>query len=167
MPFPFKATFSTTNKTKWVNTCEYIILHHTATGEWTLKWVINTLTKGAVSCHFVVDTNGDAYKIGDPKDILWHAGVSEWKGKKMMNNYSVGIEIIGPLANWGFSAEQKHTVYWLTQHLMAVLNIPKENVIRHKDISPWRKTDVADSFWNNKYKTYKDYQDTLKPREYK
>lgn len=167
MPYPFKATFSTNNKTKWVNTCQYIILHHTATWEGTLKGVINTLTKWAVSCHFVVDTNWDAYKIGDPKDILWHAGVSEWKGKKMMNNYSVGIEIIGPLSDWGFTDEQRHTVYWLTQHLMSVLNIPKENVIRHKDISPWRKSDVADSFWNNKYKTYKDYQDTLKPREYK
>ncbi len=43
---------------------------------------------------------------------------------------------------------------------MQSLNIPKENIIRHKDISPGRKTDVHDSFWNNEYKTFKDYQDS-------
>lgn len=46
---------------------------------------------------------------------------------------------------------------------MQSLNIPKENIIRHKDISPGRKTDVHDSFWNNEYKTFKDYQDSYSP----
>lgn len=167
--FPFKDTFPTPKEhTTWINTCEYIILHHTATKEGTIKWVLDWLYKrdDFASCHFVVDVNGDAYKIGEPKDILWHAWVSEWKWKTNLNNYSVWIEIIGPLSDWGFTDAQRTTVFWLTQHLMAVLNIPKENVLRHKDIAPKRKTDVADSFWNNKYKTYQDYINTLKPRKW-
>lgn len=46
---------------------------------------------------------------------------------------------------------------------MSAYNIPKENVIRHKDIAPGRKPDVADTFWGTGYRTYKDYQDTLTP----
>jgi N-acetyl-anhydromuramyl-L-alanine amidase AmpD len=46
---------------------------------------------------------------------------------------------------------------------MATFNIPKENVLRHKDIRPKRKTDIADIFWNNKYKSWKDYQNSLVP----
>lgn len=74
----YKATLQTDNKSAGTNTCQFVILHHTATGENTIKGVLNTLTKGAVSCHYVVDTNGDVYKIGNDKDILWHAGASAW-----------------------------------------------------------------------------------------
>lgn len=160
--FPFKQTFPKPKEhTQWVNTCEYIIVHHTGTGEWTIKWVLDGLYKrdDYASCHFVVDTNGDAYKIGDPKDILWHAGESSWKWKKDMNKYSVWIEIIWQLADGGFTAQQKNTVRELTQHLMAALNISPENVLRHKDIAPKRKVDVADSFW--KVDSWADYQKSL------
>lgn len=176
--FPFKAKLTTNNKTKWKNTCEYIILHHTATGEGTIKGVLNHLTTGPVSCHFVVDTNWDAYKIGDPSDILWHAGVSEWNGRKGMNNYSVGIEIIWPLKDGGFTDEQRKTVRALTQHLMAVLNITSDRVLRHADLThdksfKWvlwdgksrsRKTDVSDTFWKIDRQYFHEYQTSLIPK---
>lgn len=68
----YKATLQTKNKTAGTNTCQFVILHHTATGENTIKGVLNQLTN-VLSCHYVVDTNGDTYKIGNDKDILWHA----------------------------------------------------------------------------------------------
>ncbi len=160
--FPFKQTFPTPKeRTPWVNTCEFIIVHHTWTGEWTIKWVLDGLYKrdDYASCHFVVDTNGDAYKIWDPKDILWHAGESEWKWKKDMNKYSMGIEIVWPLSDGWFTPQQKNTVKDLIQHLMASFNIKPENVLRHKDIAPNRKWDVSDTFW--KVDTWSDYQNTL------
>ena len=94
--FSFKATLQTTQKTHGTNTKEFIIVHHTATGSGTIKGVLNQLTN-VLSCHFVVDTDGSAYKIGSPDDILWHAGESQWGKYVMMNNYSLGIEVIGPL----------------------------------------------------------------------
>lgn len=166
--FKFKEKLSTKNKSQWVNTCEYIILHHTATKEWSIKGVINTLTGinwSQVSAHFLIDTNGDAYKIGDPKDILWHAWKSKWGKLTDMNKYSVGIEVIWPLSDWWFTSEQKLTVRKLIQHLMAVLNIPMTNVLRHKDIAPWRKVDIADTFWNKEYISWNQYCWTLKAKE--
>lgn len=166
--FPFKQTFPTPSEhTPWVNTCQYIILHHTGTKEWTIKGVLDWLNKRPdyASCHFVVDTNGDAYKIGDPKDILWHAWKSKWGKLTDMNKYSVGIEVIWPLSDWWFTSEQKLTVRKLIQHLMAVLNIPMTNVLRHKDIAPWRKVDIADTFWNKEYISWNQYCWTLKAKE--
>lgn len=168
--FPFKQTFPTPSEhTKGTNTCQYIILHHTGTKEWTIQGVLDGLYRRAdyASCHFVIDTNWDCYKIGDPKDILWHAWVSSWWKLKDMNNYSVGIEIIWPLSDWGFTSEQKLATRKLVQHLMAVLNIPMERVLCHKDIAPKRKVDVADSFWNKEYISFAQYVGTLKPKEYK
>ena len=49
---------------------------------------------------------------------------------------------------------------------MFTFKIPKENVLRHKDIAPNRKNDIADIFWNNKYASWKDYQDSCKPNKF-
>lgn len=152
---------STKNKTLWINTKQYIIIHHTWTKEWTIKWVVNTLTTWAVSCHYIVDINSDIYKIWEDNDILWHAWVSSWGKLKNMNNYSIGIEVLWPSSDWWFPFIQRSKVKELIQELMKLYNIPKENILRHKDISPWRKIDIADTFWNNKYKSWKDYQNSL------
>lgn len=161
----YKQTLTTKNKSNWVNTCEFIILHHTATGENTIRWVLNTLTVGAVSCHYVVDTNGDIYKIWNDKDILWHAGASEWKGKKdkygSFNSYSIWIEIIGPLSDGGFTDAQRSSVAELVKDIATKYGIPKENILRHKDIAPNRKTDVADSFWIKQFGSYDQYINSL------
>lgn len=157
----FTRHLTTSSKSQGKNTCEYIVVHHTATGENTIKWVLRHLTEsGVASVHYVVDTTGDVYKIGEDTDILWHAGVSEWEGKEFMNRYSIGIEVIGPLKDWGFTEAQKKSVKELIQYLMDLHNIQCKNVIRHKDIAQWRKTDIADTFWKE-YKTWKDYQLSL------
>lgn len=161
--YQFKKLLETKNYSKGKNTCEYIVLHHTASKEWSINSAINTLTKGKVSCHFLCDVNWDLYKIGDPVNIMWHAGVSSWNWKRSMNNYSLGIEIIWPLSDGWFTDAQKAAVRDLVQHLMAVFKIPKERVIRHKDIAPKRKIDVLDTFWNKEFATWADYQKSLTP----
>ena len=166
--YPFKQILQTKNITPWVNTKEFIVLHHTATGEGTIKGVLNTLTKTAnpvssgKSCHFCIDTNWDAYKIGSPENILWHAWISQWGNLSNLNNHSLWIEFIGPLKNGCFTREQLIIGTRLVEHLMAVFNIPKENVLRHRDIAPKRKIDIADSFFPNN--DYKKWRDSLIPK---
>lgn len=157
----YKQTYKTNNKTTWVNTCQFIILHHTATGEGTLKGLINAFTGARqVSAHYLVDTNGDVYKFGEDKDILWHAWTSNWGTLQDLNKFSIWIEIIGPLADGGFTQKQKDAVAILVKELAAKYSIWKENVLRHKDITS-RKTDLADSFWNKDFSSFESFKNSI------
>ncbi len=143
--FPFTEDLSNRqrNVSKGTNTCEYIVLHHTGViGAWntpTLLWE----NKSQVSCHFLIQQDGSTYKLWDPRWILWHCGSSQWDGRIEMNRYSLWIEVEWP----SFTKEQRVQVRKLVQHLMWVYSIPRERVIRHKDIAPWRKIDPDDSLF--------------------
>jgi len=152
-----------TERSQGINTREYIVLHHTGTQEGTIKWVLNWLAKRSdyASCHYVIDVNGDTYKIWNDTDILWHAWVSSWDGKNDMNKYSIGIEIIWPLSNGAFTPEQKESVKNLVKYLCDIHKISKENVVRHKDISPGRKTDPKDTLWSEEYESYNLFIDSI------
>lgn len=155
--------------TRGVNTCEYIIHHHTGTKEGTTKGVLDGLNKRAdyASCHYLINELWEVYKMWNDTDILWHAGTSSWAGKTNLNNYSIGIEIIGPLSDGGFTDIQREKFAELVKDLCKIHNIPKENILRHKDISPGRKVDVADTFWNRDFKNYRAYIDSIFPWEYR
>lgn len=143
--FPWKKDLSKTQRhtSKGMeNTCDFIIVHHTATPPGTLKGNIKILTgtnpdgteyktTNPVSAHALIDSNGDAYKLADPRQVTWHAGQSNWGNIVGLNYHGIGIEVIGP----GFTEEQRKTVRALIQHLMAVFQIPKENVLRHADLT--------------------------------
>ena len=164
----YKQELKTNNKSIWKNTRQYIVLHHTATGENSINWVLKTLTVWKVSCHYVINTNWDKYKIWNTDDILRHAWISEWKWLKDMNKYSIWIEVIWPLPGVWFTKEQRISLRELIEHLMFKFKIPKENVIRHKDVAPKRKIDIDDRIWLNWwFATFKDYQDSLIAKEMK
>ena len=65
----------------------------------------------------------------------------------MMNSYSIGIETIWPLSNGWFTPIQKKAVDNLIKKIMSEENIPPSNLLRHADISPWRKTDISPTFY--------------------
>lgn len=158
----YKKVLETKSKSTGKNTCEFVILHHTGTKEGTISWNVNYLTtSGKASVHYIVDTNGDIYKIWNDTDILWHAGTSEWKWKTNLNKYSIWIEIIGPLSDGGFTDAQRSSVSDLVKDLASKYEIPKENILRHKDIAPGRKLDVADTFWNWKFWSYDQFIKSL------
>ena len=141
-----------------VMTPRYIIIHSTGTGLDTLKGNLRTLmgeTIRPVSAHFLVDGEGNAYKLSEPTFICWHAGVSEWKGEKDLNRFSIGIEVLGLDK---FTDPERKTTKELILHLMKTYGIPKENVLRHADIAPGRKTDVHENFYKPEFKTFEDWK---------
>ena len=148
-----------TNKfSKWTNTKEFLILHHT--GNPHLKWNLNVLdwkTNIDVSCHYLVDHEWIVYKWWNENKIYWHCWVSSWNWRTNLNRFSIWIEVLWP----HFTDKQKLATKELILDICERNKIPKENILRHKDISPWRKVDIDDSFWNNEHPTYKDYIDSL------
>jgi len=160
--FPFTIKVPTSKKSFWKNTCEYIIVHHTWTTPFTgnVKYLSeknwNPLSRqNQVSCHFVIWQNWDAAKIGDPTDILWHCWQSAWGKRTNMNRYSLWIEVCGP----PFTNAQKRPVEQLIWHLMKTYWIPKQNVLRHADIAPGRKTDISPEFYSPK--TFRQWIDSI------
>lgn len=49
-----------------------------------------------VSAHVVVERDGTIVQMVPFNKRAWHAGQSEWKGKKLCNSFSIGIEIVNP-----------------------------------------------------------------------
>lgn len=151
--------YKTKNTSGLSNSREYIVVHHTATKEGTAQGVINWFVNGdRASCHYLVDENGQIYSFNTEKDVLWHAGASSRWNRKDMNKYSIGIEVIWPLSGKEqFTDAQRKSVAYLIKDISMRNNIKPENILRHKDVSPWRKVDIYDTFWNWKYNSRIDF----------
>lgn len=75
---------------------ELVVIHFTGgdSVSGALNWFLNPASK--VSAHFIVGKGGEVVQCVSLKDVAWHAGVSEWKGRKWLNRYSIGIEVVNP-----------------------------------------------------------------------
>ena len=71
----------------------FIIYHYTETDNLDEAIKLLTCKKRRVSCHFVIDTNGDVNLV-DVNKRAWHAGESIWKRSNDINSRSIGIEIV-------------------------------------------------------------------------
>ena len=86
----------------------------------------------------------------------WHAGKSNWKKFKSINQYSIGIEV----QNTGhdhiyenFSLKQIYSLKKLLRFLKKTHNINPKNILGHSDISPDRKKDPGEKFpWKTFFK---------------
>ena len=137
-----------------------IILHHTGSSgsdEANLKYLNQP---DYISTHYLVATTGKIYQCVDDDHTAYHAGVSEWAGLatkgESLNWCTLGIEVNSDGVN--FTDEQRQAVKELLLFLMGKYSIGADNVLRHKDIAPKRKTDIGDNFWKDKFVSYHDYQ---------
>lgn len=117
----------------------YIIIHFT---EVELTKAIDLLTtkKGGVSCHYLINKNGDIDQLVDEKNIALHAGRSSWKNDHEINDTSIGIEIDNS-GSEKFTQSQMNSVIGICKELSSKYNIPRENILGHSDIAPSRKID--------------------------
>lgn len=128
---------------------DMLVMHYTGmpTGRAALDLLKSPRAK--VSSHYVVDENGAVYCLVPEGKRAWHAGVSFWRGRSMLNDTSIGIEIVNPGHAWGyrpFPAVQMQAVLSLSQGIIARHNILARNVVAHSDIAPNRKQDPGELF---------------------
>jgi N-acetylmuramoyl-L-alanine amidase len=81
------------NKSARKGAVKYIVLHHTGPGSFNgiVKWLCNKQAKA--SAHYVLGTAGQLTQLVNTGKEAWHAGVASWKGKRIDNHCSIGIEI--------------------------------------------------------------------------
>lgn len=137
--FKFDNTYTTVKRSPWVNTCEYIIIHHTGWGTYLSNCKYLSVGSNPASVHFVVWEKWEIAKIGDPRWILRHAWQSERGKLKWMNQYSLGIEVVWPDKNGKFSDAQYNSLVKLLKYLIEHFKIPVERVLKHSDIT-WTKS---------------------------
>lgn len=128
--YPFNDKVQTNKKTKWINFCTWIVIHHTAGGTYKSNMRYLSESQAKASVHFVIWENGECWKIGDPRDILRHAGNwSRW-GCENVNYKFMGIEVVG---NGEFNIHQLARLTDLVEYLMGNFPIDRDNIIRHSD----------------------------------
>jgi N-acetylmuramoyl-L-alanine amidase len=143
--YPFNDKVWTTKKSKWINACTGIVIHHTAW--WTYKSNMKYLSEwtSKASVHFVIGENGEVWKIWDPKDILWHAWNWSWWGCENVNTKFLWIEVVG---YWAFNIHQLGRLTDLVEYLMWNFPIDRENIIRHSDCTQERWVTKQRILWN-------------------
>jgi len=126
-----------------------IILHYTGmkTGAEALARLRDAEAK--VSSHYLVEEDGQTYRLVYDIRRAWHAGISSWGGEAGLNDLSLGIEIVNPGHEWGYRAfppEQMKAVEALVADLVKRHSIRLDRVVGHSDVAPTRKEDPGELF---------------------
>ncbi len=102
-----------------------------------------------VSAHYVIEEDGALYRLVREEDRAWHAGVSSWGGRPLLNDCSIGIEMVNPGHEWGYRAFPEAQMMSLETLVAAIVKrrkIVPERVLGHSDVAPTRKDDPGELF---------------------
>jgi N-acetylmuramoyl-L-alanine amidase len=132
----------------------FLILHYTVAD---LPISLKVLTEHEVSAHYVVsdETPPRIFRLVDESRRAWHSGASAWKGHRMLNASSVGIELVHPGFKPGpngeriyqpFSEAQMQALIPLLQDIVQRHRIRPDRILGHGEISPAYKEDPGPTF---------------------
>lgn len=159
-------TYQAQGKNQRIN---FIILHYTVGDN---DRSIKVLTTGRVSAHYLILNNDDdkIYNLVPESERAWHAGAGGFAGRTVLNDTSIGIEIVNPgieqqyrdYADYHpyqhyvtFEELQIKKVAQLVQDLALKYDISPTNIIGHADMAPSRKIDPGAKFpWQRLYEQY-------------
>ena len=127
----------------------FIIIHYTG-----MKDELKALRKlcdyrSEVSSHYLIKNNGEILNLVPDLYEAWHAGESSWKKYKLLNKFSIGIEISNPGHEHGykkFNSNQISSLIELLKYLQKKYVIKSKNILGHSDVAPYRKKDPGEKF---------------------
>jgi len=108
----------------------YIILHTTEGG--TLGSLRKVRRYG--EAHYFVTPSGEVYRIVDRRRIAAHAGRSMWEGRGPLDNYSLGIEVVG-YCDRDLTAAQYTALKELLRQLKALYRIRDVDILTHSMVA--------------------------------
>ena len=136
-------------KKRGVKQIKFVIFHYT--GMRRENDAIKKLTskKSKVSCHYLIKSNGEILMIVPELYIAWHAGISFWKKYKLINKFSIGIELSNPGHEHNykkFPKKQINSLIKLSKYLIRKYKIKPSFFLGHSDIAVDRKKDPGEKF---------------------
>ena len=124
-----------------------IVIHRTGTNRISsaLRWYTNLHSE--VSTHCVIGRDGHIIQMVDFEKKAWHAGESKYLGQKNVNDFSIGISLVGTSTS-GFTDKQYRSCAYVCSVLMNYfIDISLENIVGHSDISEGKKDPGAHWDW--------------------
>ena len=99
-----------------------------------------------VAAHFFIRRDGSVLQFVPVHRRAWHAGISEYRGRSRVNDFSIGVELEG-CDDQIFEDDQYQALVWLTELLSTAYPvIGAEQIVGHSDIAAGRKTDPGAHF---------------------
>ena len=99
-----------------------------------------------VSSHLLIERSGAVYQFVDFDRRAWHAGESEFQGRRRCNDFSLGIELEGT-DDQAFTAQQYQALISITRQLLHTYpDLKTDRIVGHSDVAPGRKTDPGPCF---------------------
>jgi N-acetyl-anhydromuramyl-L-alanine amidase AmpD len=121
-----------------------IVLHHTS-GSYagSVAWCMNPASR--VSYHAIVAKDGRRSTLADPDERAWHAGRSEWRGRRDLNSWSIGAAFEGDTYKRPLSEDEMTSMAEYLEPLMKLYRLTLDDVTDHRTVSPGRKDDLKAS----------------------
>jgi AmpD protein len=115
----------------------------TNTLDWASHPAYESLRGLRVSAHFFVRRTGEVIQFVPCTRRAWHAGESEWRGRRRCNDFSIGVELEGtdtsPYADVQYRRLARLAVALRRRY-------PIADIVGHSDVAPTRKTDPGPEF---------------------
>jgi N-acetylmuramoyl-L-alanine amidase len=118
-----------------------IVLHHTS-GSYagSVAWCMNPASR--VSYHAIVAKDGRRSTLADLDERTWHAGKSEWRGKRDLNSWSIGAAFEGDTYKRPLNKDEMASMCEYLEPLMKLYRLTIDDVTDHRTVSPGRKDDL-------------------------
>lgn len=107
-----------------------------------------------VSSHLLIRRDGEIVQYVPFNKRAWHAGVSEFQGREVCNDFSIGIELEGSDFE-AFTEPQYSALEAIVEGLLQYYPcLAADKITGHEHIAPGRKTDPGPFFeWQRLSKT--------------
>ena len=118
-----------------------IVLHHSG-GSYAggVSWIKNPASR--VSYHVLVAQDGRRTVFAEPTQRTWHAGKSEWRGRKDLNSWSIGASFAGDTNKEPLTLDAMDSMAEYLLPLMRQYGLTAADVTDHRTVSPGRKDDL-------------------------
>ncbi len=99
-----------------------------------------------VAPHLLIRRDGSLIQFVACERRAWHAGLSEWRGRRDCNDFSIGIELEGTDSMPYTDAQYARLVPVIRGLCARYPGIDDAAIVGHSDIAPGRKTDPGPAF---------------------